>query len=140
MDAVKPEGDVERGGRAEQVVPSGAAGVGLGIGVRILAGHQLESIDLLIGEGVAEKQAVARAQVLIQADGGGVGIDGLGRVDIERPGIDIRAVGRERGIRIEPVLDQFVNIGVGCERRAFTRKRNQDIAIHVDSGASGWSR
>src|SRR5690348_16684133 len=107
MNAVEPEGEVQRGSWTEEAVPSCTAGVRLGIGVGILAGYQLECVDLLIGEDVAEKQAIARAEILIQANGGGVGINGLGRVDIERPRVDIRAIRRKRGVRVDPVLDQF---------------------------------
>src|SRR5439155_9083971 len=73
MDAIETRGEVNERAGIEEVVPGQTRIVGLGVRVGILAGHEFERLDLLICEGVAQEQAVAPAQILVQPDRGGVG-------------------------------------------------------------------
>src|SRR5438034_8534269 len=131
MDAIETRGEVDERVGIEEVVPGQTRIVRLGVGVGILAGHEFERLDLLIGEGVPQEQAVARAQILVQVDRGGVGVDGLRRVGVEHSGIDVDAVERKFRVGVDPSLDQPVGGGIGGKRNALRGERHQHIAVHA---------
>ncbi len=60
--------------------------------IRILPGHQLESIETLSRVTVRGEQAVVIRKHLVEASGEVVVVDDLRRVCVERPFVDVGAV------------------------------------------------
>src|SRR5436309_7460280 len=131
MDAIETCGEVDERVGIEEVVPGQTRIMRLGVGVGILAGHEFERLDLLIGEGVPQEKAVAPAQILVQVDRGGVGVNGLRRVGVEHSGIDVDAIGHKFRVGVDPSLDQAVGGGIGGKRNALRGERHQHIAVHA---------
>src|SRR5258708_6751055 len=122
MNAIEADRQIKEGAGVKRMVPGEARGVGLGSGVGALSGHKLESHHSLIGEGVLRKEFVVSAELLIEANVGGNGVDGLRGVRVEGPPVDVSAVGRGSGISVDPSLDQAEDGGVIREGRTFTRQ------------------
>lgn len=77
-ETIKAERCVHGCAGGQGPVPGNAGGVGFGIGVGVLSGDELKSVDALGGEAVAERDTVFAADALIELSAGGVGIDVLG--------------------------------------------------------------
>ncbi len=128
-EAVEAGGEVrDRGGHPE-AAPGDPRAVGLGVGVGILPGHQLEGVHALRGELVLEGDAVPVAGVLIQADPAVVIVDMLRGVGVQGALIDVGAVGRLGRIRGEEPLDDRACRGVRGERGALVGLGNEDVPV-----------
>ena len=121
----------ERG--VEDVVPGEPGVVRFRVGVGILAGDKLESHRPFDWCNVCcSEDSVMRPEVLIQADVGRIGIDGLRRVGVECPRVNVGAVGRRLRVSGDPSLDQPVHRGVGGQWAcAPIGQRHQDVAVHA---------
>src|SRR5439155_23298153 len=86
---------------------------------------------LLIGEGVTQEYAFARTQIQVQVDRGGVGVNGLRRVGVERSWIDSDAIRRKCRLSLDPSLDQAVVGGIRGKRNALRGERYQHIAVYA---------
>ena len=121
-DAVESGGELGRRVRAPGAFPGGAGGVRLGIGVGILAGDQLERLQVLRGELVAQDEPVAGAGRLVETEAGVVVVDGLRGVGVQGARVDVGAVGEYERIGGQEPLDDRARGGVGGER-AYARRR-----------------
>ncbi len=129
-EAVEAERDVERR-RSARLPHPGDAGLMRARGsVRVLTLHQLKRQHALVHQLVSQNQPVARIQGLVDAGARRVAVDLLRGVGVEHPLVDVgpvRLLGRIRG---EDSLDVRGEGGIGRQRRAFRRKRNQDVSVH----------
>src|SRR5712671_4115104 len=91
VNAIEAEREIGGTGGAPGMLPGEPGGVGLGGGVRILSGQQLERVDPLGGERIPQRETVALAEELIDAAAGVIRVDNLRRIRVERVRIDIGA-------------------------------------------------
>src|ERR1051326_4055879 len=119
MNAVEANREVEQRAGVEEMIPGDAGVKRLRVGVGVLSGDQLKGHHLLIGECVLREDSIVRAEVLIDADAGRIGIDRLWRIGIERPRVDVSAVRDGLRVGVDPALEQAKDRWVGGERNAF---------------------
>ena len=124
------------GGGGEQVGREaarvgGLGGVIAGGGIGVLPGHELKGVDDLRDERVTKGEGAFGGEVLIEAGGAVVIVDGLRRVGIEGAFVDIGAIGELVGEGVEEALDERAAGGVGDQRGTLVGTRYEDVAVDV---------
>src|SRR6266850_2025489 len=107
--------------------------MGFSSGIGILSGQQLEGIDILRGEYVAQREVVAAARDLVQPDRRAIGIDALRRVGVEGALADVGSIGSKQRISGHEAFDDTARRWICREWDALLRPRNQDIAVDAAS-------
>ena len=103
------------------------------VGVRVLAGDELEGADALPVQGEVGHEPLAARQQQIDAARAGDAVDALGGVCIERADIVIGAVRQFVREGVDIPLDDGASRWVSRHRLALTSQRHQDVAVHHPS-------
>ncbi len=106
-----------------------------GSGVGVLALDELERQNALVDQLLAQHQPVAVGKKAVDAGGGGIAVDFLGRVGVEHPRVDVGAVGQLGRVSGQDAGHVSGNGWIGGQRGALIGERHQHVAINHSARA-----